>query len=197
MVMLSFSNWWSAMEMLEKVYWGIALPASLIFVILIIATIFVGDVDDFDGGDVDAAVDGDDGVGFHFVTLKNMIAFFTLAGWSGIASIHAGHNTTTSIIISFVCGLIMMSIMALLYYLMGKMTSSGTLNMKNAINRTGEAYLLIPAKRGGIGKVQVKVQGSLRTLDAITDEEEEIKTGTVIEVIDVTGTDILIVKKSK
>jgi hypothetical protein len=47
-----------------------------------------------------------------------------------------------------------------------------------------------------MGKVQIQVQG-FRTLDAITDEHEDIKTGSVIEVIDVMNNEVLLVKSSK
>ena len=78
---------------------------------------------------------------------------------------------------------------------MGKLTDSGTLNLQNAIGKVGSVYLTIPAKRDGLGKVQVKVQG-LRTLDAMTDYEEEIKTGSVIEVVEILNNEILVVKLS-
>jgi hypothetical protein len=78
---------------------------------------------------------------------------------------------------------------------MGKLTDSGTLNLNGAVGKIGSVYLTIPAKRSGLGKVQVKVQG-LQTLDAMTDSEEEIKTGSVIEVVDILNNEILLVKLS-
>jgi hypothetical protein len=68
---------------------------------------------------------------------------------------------------AFICGFLMMVLMASLFYFMSKLAESGTLKMKNAIGKLGEVYLMIPASRGGMGKVQLNVQGSLRTLDAI------------------------------
>ena len=88
-----------------------------------------------------------------------------------------------------------MTLMATLFYLMSKMAESGTLNMKNAIGKLGEVYLVIPAKRGGLGKVQLSIQGAIRTLDAITDDQENIPTASIIEVLNVIDDQILLVKK--
>jgi hypothetical protein len=46
-----------------------------------------------------------------------------------------------------------------------------------------------------MGKVQLNVQGSLRTLDAITDDANPIPTNSIIEVLDLIDEQILLVKK--
>ena len=83
--------------------------------------------------------------------------------------------------------------MASIPYFMGKLTDEGTLDLNNARGKTGSVYLRIPGKRAGVGKVQVKVQG-LQTLDAVTDNEDEIKTGAVVEIVDIINNEILLVK---
>jgi hypothetical protein len=90
-------------------------------------------------------------------------------------------------------GLIMMTIMASIFYFLGKASANGTLQMKNAVGGIGEVYLTIKGKRGGIGKVQITVQGSLRTLDAMTDDDVDIPTGNVITVTQVLNETILLV----
>jgi hypothetical protein len=65
--------------------------------------------------------------------------------------------------------------------------------MKNALGKVGEVYLGLQAKRGNIGKVQIKVQGSMRTLDALTDDDEDIPTGKVITVSNIINDNILLV----
>ena len=79
---------------------------------------------------------------------------------------------------------------------MSKLTDDGTLKLKNAVGKLGEAYLPIPENRNGYGKVQVKVQGSLRELQAMTDMNEAIPTGAIVEVLEVINNEILLVKKS-
>ena len=127
--------------------------------------------------------------------MKNIVAFFAVFGWSGIGFVNAGLAPWLVILLAVVCGLLMMLLMATLFYLMSRLSESGTLKMKNAVGKLGEVYLVIPANRGGMGKVQLNVQGSLRTLDAITDDMENIPTSSIIQVIDVIDEQILLVKK--
>lgn len=144
-------------------------------------------------GDADTAIDNDGGIDFQFLSLKNLIAFFTIFGWTGIICLHSGIAPGMSALIATGAGLIMMLIMASIMYFMGKLVEDGTLKMKNAIGKSGSVYLPIPAKRAGMGKVQIQVQG-FQTLDAVTDNETEIPTGAIVEVVEILNNQILIVK---
>ncbi|OFX29611.1 MAG: hypothetical protein A2X08_04975 [Bacteroidetes bacterium GWA2_32_17] len=192
-----FSAWWDALLTVQKVYWMIAVPFTLIFVLQLIFSLIVGDTDHDASGNIDSAIDSDQGMPFQFFTLKNMTAFFTILGWSGIACVNAGLGNVLIVLISVLCGLIMMVIMSSIFYFMSKLVETGNLDIKNAINKTGSVYIPIPASRKGQGKIQVKVQSALRELDAITDETENIKTGTIVIVTEVIDNNILVVKNYK
>lgn len=188
------TEWWSGLDLLEQSYWIIALVASILFLFVLIMT-FVGGLDaDGDMGEIDAEVDGDHGIGFQFFTFKNMVGFFTLFAWSGLASIHAGNSSTTTIIISLLCGLAMMFIMAFLFRAISKLADSGTLKVSNAIGQIGEVYITIGANRSSIGKIQIKVQGGLRELDAITDEDSDLVQGNLVKVLKVVSDELLLVE---
>lgn len=186
---------WSEVGMFEQVFWVVTIPATVIFLILLVLTIFGGDADTDVDTDIDSDIADGDSIPFQFLSLKNIVAFFAVFGWSGIGFINAGLPYWLVILLAFVCGLLMMTLMAALFYFMSKLAESGTLKMKNAVGKLGEVYLVIPANRGGMGKVQLNVQGSLRTIDAITDELENIKTSSIIQVLDVIDDQILLVKK--
>jgi membrane protein implicated in regulation of membrane protease activity len=158
-------------------------------------TLLGGDLDSADI-DVDMEMDTDTGIGFQYLSIKNLVGFFTIFGWTGIACLASGKSMAFTVIVSVLAGLLMMTIMSTIVYLMGKLTEQGNLNLQNAIGKIATAYLTIPAERKGMGKIQVKVQG-FRTLDAITDEKEDIKTGAVVEVVDVINNQVLLVKHSK
>lgn len=191
----SFSTWWLAMERAEKLYWLVAVPFTVVFLIQLILTFFGGDVDQIaDTADHDVAFDHDQGIGFQFLSIKNLVGFFAIFGWTGVAMLHGGKSVFATIIISVIAGLLMMIIMAMLMYYLGKLTEDSTLNLNNAIGKIGTVYLRIPAKRDGMGKVQVNVQG-FQTLDAITDDTDEIKTGAVVEIMNVINNEVLLVKK--
>lgn len=186
-------EWFNALAWFPKVFWMIAIIASFIFLITIIMSFAGGDTDDF--GDVDADIDGDTGIGFQFITFKNLVGFFTIFGWSGIACIDAGLSQTLTIIIAIACGMVMMVIMAAMFYSMRKLSDSGTLDYNNALNQIGEVYLTVGANRSKIGKAHVRIQGALRELEALTDHPSDLKTGTVIQVKEVTSNGILIIDK--
>lgn len=185
-------EWYSNLDAFQKVYWLIALAGSLVFILTLITTFIGGDTDS--SGDVDTDVDADGGIGFQFITFKNLVGFFTIFGWSGIACIDAGFSRPVTIIISVICGLAMMVIMATMFFYMKKLADSGTLEYKNALNAIGEVYLTIGANRSKMGKAHVQVQGSLRELEALTDADSDLKSGTVIQVKEVTDNGILIVE---
>ncbi|MEM9679153.1 MAG: hypothetical protein AAF901_02415 [Bacteroidota bacterium] len=188
-------DWFSNLEFIPKLYWIIAITGSLIFTIVMIMTFIGGDADDL--GDADAEIESDTGIGFQFITFKNLVGFFTIFGWSGIGCIEAGFPNYLTFIVSFFSGLLMMTIMAAMFYFMAKLADSGTLDYKNAIDAIGEVYLTIGPNRSSMGKVSVRVQGSLRELEALTDSFTELKSGTIVKVIDVTPNGILIVDKTQ
>lgn len=189
-------EWFSDLDGFSQFFWVIALIGSLIFVFVIITTFLGMDGgDDFDG--VDSEMDADAGIGFQFITFKNLVGFFTIFGWIGIACINSGLSKPLSVIIALVCGLLMMTIMAAMFYGMRKLSDSGTLNYKNAIGAIGEVYLTIGGNRSKMGKVSVRVQGTLRELEALSDALSELKSGTIIQVVDVTSNGILIVEQTK
>jgi len=186
-------EWFSNLEMFPKFYWIIALIGSLIFIFIMIST-FLG-VDGAD--DIDTEIDADTGMEFQFITFKNLIGFFTIFGWSGIACIDAGLSNALTILISIICGLAMMTIMAAMFHYMRKLNDSGTLDYNNAIDAIGEVYLTIGANRSKMGKVHIRVQGALRELEALSDSFQELKSGTIIKVEDVTSNGILIVNQTQ
>ena len=189
------NEFFEGMSTLEQTYWIIALLGSAIFVIIFILTFIGGGDVDMDS-DMDVAEGGDDGgVGFQFFTFKNVIAFFTIFGWTGTICIDNQLGTTATIVISTIAGLIMMVLTSLLFFWMSSMAQSGTLNINKAIGEVGEVYLPIGANRSKIGKIQIKVQGSLRELDAITEAQEDLKTTTIIKVIGVVSNELLLVEK--
>ena len=188
-------SWWQNLLTAEKVYWIIAIPFTVVFLIMMILTLMGGDVDSADM-DVDMEMETDTGIGFQYLSIKNLVGFFTIFGWTGVACLAAGKGMVFTIVVSVLAGLLMMTIMSTIVYLMGKLTEQGNLNLKNATGKIATTYLTIPAERKGMGKIQIKVQG-FRTLDAMTDEKEDIKTGSIVEVVAVINNEVLLVKRSK
>jgi|SRR5690554_527252 len=178
----------------EQTYWIIAIVGSLIFSVLLVMTFIGGDMDSdmaSDGTDFQA---DDGGVGFQFFTFKNLIAFFTIFGWTGVVFIGSEVSNGLVLLFSAIAGLLMMVATSSLFYFMNRLAEDGTLKIRNAVGAIGEVYLPIGANRSKTGKVQIIVQGSLRELDAITDEDITLATGTVVKVVDIVSAELLLVK---
>ena len=202
-------TWWDALTAIEKIFWLIAIPFSVIFLIQMVLS-FTGigggatdpgaDVTDFQG---DASASGHDlsqsnddaGPGFSFFTIRNFIAFFTVFSWSGLAFNNAGLGTGLTIVLSILLGIIAMLIISSLFYFTTKMTSSGNISVKNAIGATGKVYLPIKANQGNVGKVQVTFEGSIREMQAVTQHNNDLPTNTIIKVTGLADDNILIVEK--
>jgi len=188
--MEAFGTWWEGLTPILKVFWSIAVPFTLFFVLQLVLSFFGAESPD----DLpDAEIDADHGIPFQFLTLKNLIGFFTIFSWTGIACVEAGYSNTTSLIVAVIAGLLMMSLMAGLFYLMTKSGADGTMKIQNAIGQTGEVYLTIQANRKGLGKIQVKVSGAVRTLDAMTDDDETLTSGQLARVVQIINDNILLV----
>ena len=66
-----------------------------------------------------------------------------------------------------------------------RLQDNGTLQMSNAIGRTGRVYLRIPANRQGSGQITILIQDQQRELDAVTSADQEIPVGASVRVVDV------------
>ena len=101
--MESFSLWWDGLSLILKFYWCIAIPFTVFFLLQLIAS-FIG------GGEApdhigDAQGETDHGIPFQFLTLKNLVGFFTIFSWTGIACLQAGLSQGITLLISTVAGL--------------------------------------------------------------------------------------------
>lgn len=194
MTLLGISSWWQGLDMFDKALWAITIISSALFVVQLLISIAGGDTDDGSAvGSAEEYVGDDSGIGHQFFTIKNLIAFFTMFGWVGIAAHSGGMSKGVTVIIAVLAGLAMVMIMVFLLRNVNKLKHSGTMQIKNALNQVCETYLFIPAKRNGLGKVHIRIQGSLHELDAMTDDEAQIPTGKIVKVTGIVNDQILLV----
>lgn len=187
-------DFFNGMTTIGQTYWIVALLGSIIFAGVFIMTFMGGGDADMDADMSDLEAD-DAGGGFQFFTFKSVVAFFTIFGWTGVTCMDNGLSNMVTLLISFIAGLAMMSLTAALFYWMSKMVQSGTLKISNAVGVIGEVYLPIGANRSSSGKVQIKVQGSLRELEAITDSVVDLKTKSLVKVVEIVSDELLLVEK--
>jgi len=186
-------EFFSGMSTLESVLWILALIGSTGFV-LMFALSMIGADSDADL-DIDTDISTDHVIGFQFLTLKNVMAFLTIFGWTGIVCLDKEFSVGSTLTISILAGLTMMLIMTFLFFWISKLAESGTLKIENAIGNIGEVYLSIGANRSRIGKISIDVQGAKRELNALTDNDQDLKQGEVIKVVEVINGELLLVEK--
>lgn len=209
-------EWWNSLGLTLQIFYCIAIPSTLVLLIQTIL-MFIGMDDDAGDTDLDAGEiaddlpDVDEGVfgeneisdtvdtwglqGLKIFTVKGIISFFVVFGWSGIVLLGADVPVLITIPVATICGFGMMFLLALLFKLVFKLRSDGNIDNKNAIGVSGKVYLTIPPSRTGEGKVYVMLQGSYVERAAVTDNEEAIPTGAEIVVVGVSGDASLVVRK--
>ncbi len=205
------TEWWNELGTLKQIFYTVAVPATIILVIQSIMSIiglsdFETDMDGMDGIDTDG-IDNLDGVDFdetsgdsafagdfRFFTIRGIIAFFTIFGWSGAAL--AGKIFPAAVVgVALASGLLAMLVIGYLFYGMTKLQSSGNIHYENCIGKYGEVYLTIPPNKQGKGKVTLKVQERLIEVNALTYDEKPIKSGDNIKVIDILPDHTVIVER--
>ena len=188
-------DWWSSLNGIQQLFWGISIVFSVLFIIQFVLSLIGLD---FDGdADVDVHTDVDNGyqldADFTLLSVRGIIAFFTFFGWTGVLVLNAGGSTLMALGLASLSGLLAMLIVGYMIYMFSKLTQEGNVDIQEALFQTGEVYLTIPAGKNGSGKIHLKIQGSLKEMDAIT-EGQSLITGAPIKVIEVLDDNLLLVE---
>lgn len=210
-----FREWFTQDPVMALLY-ILAIPATVILLLQTILLLFGGgdnadsDLDsdtsglgDADGdidadADTDVDVDHDGGLqtdsGLRLFTVRGLVAFFAVGGWSGIAAIQLGASHLLALIIALVMGIAALFVVALFFKLVLKLQYNGTLRLSNAVGQTGEVYLTVPANAQGSGKVNVIVQEQLIEASAVSYGDRPLRFGEKVKVTGKVGEDTLVVE---
>jgi membrane protein implicated in regulation of membrane protease activity len=132
---------------------------------------------------------------FSVVSFRTIVAAAAFFGVSGQAALSAGYAPSTSFILAMIVGAFAMYGMYWLMRLIAGLNSSGNERIGNAVGRQATVYLRIPAKRSGVGKVQLSMQNRIVEYQAFTDDTETLQAGESVEVVDVAGGDTVYVRR--
>jgi hypothetical protein len=159
-----------------RTFVGIGAVSSLVLFIQMIVILIGGSDLDFDLGEV-----GEGGATGIF-SIRSIGSFFTGFGWTGAMFLQNGHSVGVATLAATLVGsLILAGFLGLMRWL-HSFKSDGTVNYKNAVGNVGSVYIPIPAKRKGMGQIQVEVQGRLSVVNAVSDSEEKIENRTAVRV---------------
>ena len=191
--------WWQSLSALDHVLLYIAVPATLILLIQTVL-LFAGGAFDSDG---DAGVPDADGPGFdgpdadggplHEAaadpeTPDTGLHLFTV--W-----LHqVGLPGFLSVFLAIPIGFAGMVGIALAVRQALRLQYDGTLDLRNALGRTGTVYLTVPPGRSSPGKVTLTVQEQLTEFEALTDSPAPIPPGSPVRVTGLAGRGALLVE---
>lgn len=179
------------MDSVERIYWYIAIAASLIFIIQTVLS-FVGTDADIDG-DIDLDTDSSSYFSSIF-SFRNLINFLLGFGWTGVAFYRTIGNTALLAALAVGVGLLFIFIFFIIMRFMMKLAENNAFDINDAVEKTADVYLTIPAGKSGKGKVLVSVKGSVHELSAMTKMPMEIKSGQVVRITSVIDNNTLMVE---
>ncbi len=209
-------DWWNSLSIASQAFACAAIPATLILLIqTILMLIGIGNDSDglgddiaddipdempdadgvFGSNEIDDVADSEGFDGLRIFTVRGIVAFFVVFGWVGLAMDATGVSLPITLAVSIVSGAAMMLVLAVMMRAVMKLRNDGTTDNRNAIGKSGKVHLTIPPKRAGEGKVHVMLQGAYVERSAVTDDEEQIPTGSEVIVVGVSGDTDLVVRR--
>jgi hypothetical protein len=133
--------------------------------------------------------------GLKLFTLRGLIAFFSVSGWSGILFDGLRLPPALTFILAILLGFCSMLLIAYVMLWFMTLQQNGTVDIRSAVGSVGEVYLKIPPEGSGCGKVTVVVSGRLREFEAVSASKADIPTGAEILVVGVQSQDTLLVRQ--
>lgn len=126
------------------------------------------------------------------ISFRTLVAASAFFGLSGLASQAAGLSAPLQLVLAAGGGWCAMYGVHWLMRKMGQMGEDPTVRVQRAVGLEGSVYVPIPAGKQQAGKVQVKLQGRLMELEAVTAGNERLPTGTKVRVVAMEGTNLVV-----
>ena len=192
---------------MSQIYFFMAVVGGILLVIQFVM-LLVGlghfemdaDVDfaDGDGGfaggelELDPHADGHGVATFGQISFRTLVAFATFFGLGGMWAESRGSSAPITSLTALAGGLLAFYLVGFVMRKFAQFSSSGNIDIQNAVGERGRIYIPIPAARGGAGKVTLTVQERTVQIKAVTDGDA-LKTGALCEITGVHDQETLIV----
>jgi len=172
-----------------KIFYTIGIVSGAILTIQMVMSLLGGETD-FEMEGLDAG----EGGGTGLFSIRSVGAFFTGFGWTGVAMLQHGYGTGTATFAATLVGMVFLGMVIYLMRYIFSLREEGTLNYSNAIGQIGTVYLPIPPKRKGLGQIEVLVQGRMRTVRALSDNDKKIGNRVAVRVKELVDQQTLLVE---
>jgi hypothetical protein len=170
-----FSDWWNALTLSKQIFYGIAIFAAMLVIVMAVVSMFgIGD---------DAEVDADaaDSGGTLF-SIKPIIGFLFAFGWAGGASLSGGLAVWLACIIALAAGFAVMFAIVWILRATQRLKVDGTLKKEDAIGKVATVYVTIPPGMQSGGQIIVPLDGRTITLGALQKGSAPIPADTKVKV---------------
>ncbi|MGH7144420.1 MAG: hypothetical protein ACREJ2_09890 [Planctomycetota bacterium] len=104
---------------------------------------------------------------FTLFSIQGLLAFFMGFGWMGLAALEQMKlGSGLALVLAAGFGCFMMLLSAVLMYMLQRLDREIPFDVTTAVGTIGQVYLRIPAQGGGVGEVQLVVEGRQKVLKA-------------------------------
>ena len=196
------TEWWNELLVLQQIAFILAVSATAIMLIFLILMMFGMDDQTFDGGyqDADLSFLSDEPLsaisGLKLLTIRGALVFVSIAGWMIYILAPLMHGALV-ILIGILSGVFASFLQALAFRAAMKLESSGNLDYHRTIGKTATVYIRVPKERHGRGKVTLSLEDRFIEVEAITDEKNDLKTKTMVEIIGLENDTTVVVQAKK
>ncbi|MBP1616348.1 MAG: serine protease [Bacteroidetes bacterium] len=187
-------EYFNQLEPLLRMFWFVAIPASIIFVIQTVMTFLGTDAHDGAAPDFDGDLGDAHDTPFQLFSFRNLINFLIGFSWGGISLYKIIPNTVLLVLVSLLVGFLFVALFFFIIRQMMRLAEDNSFRLKDAVGKSGDVYIRIPARKTGKGKVQVSVNGAVHELDAVT-QGDELPSGSLIRVVSLVDEELLLVEK--
>jgi len=193
----AMTAWWSALQPLNQWFYVAAAFCSVLFLWQLIAAVaglggHEGAIDSSaePNWEHQAPHDAADSVNtFKLVSVRSIIAFFTLFTWGGALYLNEHLSAGRAVTYALVWGLAAMGLVSLAFHLLRRMAATGDMQISTCVGQNGTVYLDIPAH--GDGEVRLLCSGIMTHFKARLTNGATAKAGTVVRIVRVTGANSL------
>lgn len=187
-------GWFESLGTFEQILYVMAGFSTFAFIIKGVLLVIGADTDMIDAPD--DALATVDAFEVQYISVAGVLSFFSVGSWSAIAIFAVSQSILFAVLGGIIAGLIMMYVIARLIHGLKKLQENGNVQIPKAIGKIGKVYLTIPAHDQGCGKIMLRLSGALREMDAVSLDNEPIKTGESVRVVDLQGKTTLVVQKT-
>lgn len=174
------ARWWDELTLAKQLFYGIALTAGLVSLVLMVLAVFGMEHDDAVDAIASGGIDHDAGGIF---SVKPLTGFFLGFGWIGGFAMERGAAIWLAVVLGLMAGAAMMAVIVFMFRAILAMRSDGTARIQDAVGSVGTVYLTLPPAKATGGQVTVTFRGRQETYGALQSGERPIASGEKVKVV--------------